>query len=1084
VKARTRDTRQLLSLFTAAVLLLVASPWNVDAQIISTVAGGGPVAGPALDTPLGTPTGVATDATGNFFIAAQKLNRVIKVDPSGHATMFAGASALGGFSGDGGAAASAGLNAPVAVAVDSNGNVYIADQANHRIRKVNATTGVITTVAGNGSAGFSGDGGPATSATLNTPVGVGIDSTGNIYIADQSDPAGPVFGRRVRKVNVTTGLITTVAGNGSSTFAGDGGLAINAGLTARGVATDSSGNLYIADQSNRRVRKVNTAGVITTVAGNGIPGFSGDGGLATNARLRNPFGVALDTAGNLYIADNSTQRVRKVDAGTGVIATVAGSGDEVPDFSGDGGAATSARLANPQSVAVDGSGKLLIADSFNQRVRQVDTTGDITTVAGNGFFGFNGDDGPAVGASLVGPPGVTVDSAGNLFIADQSNQRVRKVDAVTGVITTVAGNGSFDFSGDGGPAISAGLALPGDVAVDSGGNVFITDLSNRRVRRVDAVTGVITTVAGDGNTGFSGDGGPATSASFSAPSGVAVDSVGNLFIADDANQRVRRVDAATGVITTVAGNGTQGFSGDGGPATGASLSSPENVAVDSEGNLFIADLANHRVRRVDAVTGVITTVAGNGTAGFSGDGGPATSASLASPSGVAVDSNGDLFIADRSNQRVRKVDASSGVITTVAGSNALPGFSGDGGLATNARLADPFDVAVNSAGNVFIADFSNDRVRLVTWLPDLVERVLSAVPATAEPGTSFDVTDRIRNRGDRPASATTTRYYLSLNARKNRVDKRLAGTRAIPALDPGENSTGTVTVTIPRNTVNGTYLLLACADDVAPHVAESNERNNCGASDTTIDVARPPDLVEIRVSDPPANAPAGSTFRVTDKVKNRGKGPIAPTTTRYFLSTDTLRKGADQRLTGTRAVPALGPGDVSTGRVNVTIPRDTPSGTYFLLACADNLAPKVAEISELNNCSSSTATVQVIGRPDLVEVRVTDPPATATPGTSFDVTDRVSNRGTGPALETTTRYYLSLDQLRNTGDRRLTGSRAVPALDPGETSRGRVTVTIPTNTVPGTYFLIACADNAAPVVAESNERNNCRASAGTMIVGP
>jgi len=593
------------------------------------------------------------------------------------------------------------------VAVLSPSAVAIDSQGNQYIAaanvvyRVDATSGQISTVAGNGTPGFSGDGAAAISAQLN-PRGMAVDGAGNLYIADQGN-------HRIRKVDAA-GQISTVAGNGAQGFSGDGGAATSAQLRyPTDVAVDSAGNLYIADQSNHRIRKVDVMGQISTVAGNGAQGYGGDGAAATSAQLANPTGVAADGAGNLYIADISNQRIRKVDA-TGQISTVAGNGTH--GYGGDGAAATSAQLAAPTGVVVDAAGNLYIADQGNHRIRKVDATGQISTVAGNGTTGFSGDGGAATSAQLLYPASVAADGAGNLYIADQSNQRIRKVDA-TGQISTVAGNGTTGFSGDGGAATSAQLLYPASVAADGAGNLYIADQTNHRIRKV-AATGQISTVAGVGTSGFSGDGAAATSAQLASPTGVAVDGAGNLYIADQSNHRIRKVDVM-GQISTVAGNGAQGYGGDDAAATSTALYLPTGVTADGAGNLYIADTSNQRIRKVDA-TGQISTVAGTGIQGFSGDGAAATSAQLANPRGVAVDGAGNLYIADTSNQRIRKVDA-TGQISTVAGNGTL-GFSGDGAAAISAQLFFPTGVAVDGAGNVYVADQSNHRIRKVgTSLP-------------------------------------------------------------------------------------------------------------------------------------------------------------------------------------------------------------------------------------------------------------------------------------------------------------------------------------------------------------------------------
>jgi len=651
--------------------------------VISTYAGG-PGEGPAKSLGQTPEAVVVHDGPGGLlvYVADVTANVVRVVDvATGNETIAAGA-LTGSSEVDGGSATAAKLSAPWGIAVDAAGNLFIAEASGARVRRVDAVSKVITTVAGTGVVGNSGDGGPATSAQLTEPRSVAVDASGNLFIGDLATG-------RVRRVDAASRVITTVAGGGSppasDTTQGDNGPATNARISELlGVAFDRAGNLLIA--AGGRVRRVDAVTqVITTVAGSVQQGFRGDGGPATSAELSGAWAVAVDADGNMFIADSGNQRVRRVDAVTQVITTVAGGAIfPNPRDVGDGFRANQANLSSPKGVGLDSVGNLFIGDSGNYRVRRVDVGSQvITTMAGTGMPARDsGDGGPATSAQLQSND-LAVDAAGNVFIADTLSHRVRRIDAVTKVITTVAGTGFSAFFGDGGQATLANLFEPTGVAVDKDGNLFIADSGNGRIRRVDKESGVITSVA-----------------SLTRPTDVVVDPVGNLFIVTQ--HQIRRVDATTKVATTVAGNSTLngGFGGDGGPAAAALLNGPTAVEVDGAGNLFIADFGNHRVRRVDVDDTIITTVAGNGTAGFSGDGGPATTASLNGPRGLHVSPSG-ILISDMLNYRVRQVDANQN-ITTVAGTGT-EGFTGDGGPATSARLGRPTDVEVDSAGSLFIA---------------------------------------------------------------------------------------------------------------------------------------------------------------------------------------------------------------------------------------------------------------------------------------------------------------------------------------------------------------------------------------------
>ena len=768
-----------ISYFTKQALLLasvffIVITFNLHAQTynIITVAGGGIGDGyAATSAVLLNPQGIAADASGNVYIADYYENRIRKVTPAGIITTVAG-NGTAGFSGDGGAATAAELYDPYAVAVDASGNIYIADSWNYRIREVN-TSGIISTIAGSGTSGNAGNGGPATAAKFNIIEGIAVSGS-NVYIAD---PNGNVV-----RVFTVGGNINAFAGTGTAGFSGDLNAASNAQLNQPyGVAADGSGNVYIGDASNNRIRKV-SGGVISTIAGTGTAGFSGDGGAASGAQLHNPAGISVDAAGDVFIADFQNYRVRKITGST--ITTIAGDGTY--GINGDGGLATAAELEQPCGVAV--SGTLVYIVDGSTHVRVVNGSNTISTYAGGGA----GDGDPATDASInvSPPPGNTsfaysdmvTDASGDVFFADVKDNRIREINSA-GIITTVAGNGTAGFTGDGNSATNAELNSPHGIAIDGSGNLYITDTYNQRVRKVSG--GIITTIAGTGTGGFSGDGSSATGAQVNAPGGITVDATGNVYFADYSNNRIRKISTA-GIITTIAGNGTAGFTGDGSAATSAELNEPADVKFDASGNIYITDYGNARIRKISG--GIISTIAGNGTNGYTGDGGAATAAELNWPAGITI-VNGEVYIADELNNRLRRINK-SGIIQTIAG-DATAGYSGDGGAATAASLSNLSSVAMDSTFNIYISDNYNNRIRKLTNSCSMTMGMKGNSP-TCYGGNNGNVTAT-------PSGGTSPFTYLWSNGTTNQTASNLtAGTYTCTATDlNGCNATSTYAVANP-----------------------------------------------------------------------------------------------------------------------------------------------------------------------------------------------------------------------------------------------------------------------------------------------
>ncbi len=697
---------------------------------IATIAGVGYHTGqPANESDAGWPMGVVRSVAsrwrGDLLVVDYHGHRLWRIDSAGILHLFAG-TGIPGHRGDGGPAVDATFYWPHDLTQDRHGNLYLSDLGNQVIRRIDAQSGIITRVAGSGKVGRGGDGGPALAAELDTTCGVAVDGAGNLYLSSE-------WANNVRRVDAESGLIERFAGQNAAHrfdqcdpmpptggpgltlmgYHGDGGPAIDAAFYhPEHLAFDrDERHLYVCDNSNDRVRRIDMkTGIITTVFGSGRRSSTGDGGPALAASTLMPDAICLDTQNNLYVGEKYGYRVRKVDAATGIVTTLVGNG--VPGFGEEGLPGSQTHCNSVEAgICADADGTVIWSDCSGRLRRYDGATGIVTTVLG-GTTVHDGE--AATQAFLCGPGGLTVGPEGTLYIADVWSQRIRAIDPQSGLIRTVAGSGARGYGGDGGAATAAYLGNPHDVAVDVQGRLLIADTRNGRIRRVEE-DGTIQTIAGttlpwDGGAGRwdKGDGGPANSASFVQIEAVAVGPDNAIYVGD-AVGRIRRIDGETGLIATVAGVGSAGYGGDGGPATQAHIGAPTAIAFDRAGNLYFADKTYHVVRRVDH-NGMITTVVGNGRAGFSPDGTVATQAQIDQPYGLAISANDTLYVADSANNRVRTV-LTDGRIATVAGGAA--GDGGDGGSALTAQLNEPHGLCFYGANILLISDHYNNRVRAV-----------------------------------------------------------------------------------------------------------------------------------------------------------------------------------------------------------------------------------------------------------------------------------------------------------------------------------------------------------------------------------
>ncbi len=708
------------SLVLAPVFGAFSQPLNVN-----TLAGyGGP--GSADGTGSGarfkTPGGVAMDGAGNVYVADSFNHTIRMITPAGVTTTLAGTAGVSGT--NNGTGTSALFNQPQGVALDGSGNLYIADTGSDTIRKIthSGSNWVVSTFAG--SAGVSGtNNGSGAGAQFNLPQGVAVDGSGNVYVADTQNHA-------IRKIT-GGGAVSTYAGITGTNGSGDGTGGSAQFYLPQGVAVDGGGNVYVADTGNQTIRKIASGAVVSTLAG--LAGnFGGADGTGTNAQFYQPAAVAVDGNGFVYVSDYFNSTIRRV-TGAGVVTTVAGSAGIYASNDGTGSAA---RFWGPAGIAASGTSTttLYVADSVNNTIRKVVTTGGsgtVTTLAGSASDGSA--DGAGSAARFYWPSGVTMDGGGNVFVTDSANSTIRKVTSA-GAVSTLSGVAGSTGSADG-PSGTARFFGAQGIASDGNGNFYVADTGNSTIRKVSS-SGTASTFAGTaGATGILDGTGPA--AQFFGPQGVAVDTGGNVYVADTWNHTIRKITSGA-IVSTLAGSPGNFGSADG-TNSAARFNWPTGIAVDGGGNLYVSDYYNDTIRKITPA-GLVTTLAGLAGVWGSADG-TNNGARFFGPTGISVDGNGNVFVVDSGNNTIRELSMSGTncIVTTVAG---MPGITGSAdGVGSGAQFFYPASIFVNGSNSFAIADAGNNTIRSGIGLTNLAPMIFSQ-PAglSVNPGATVSFT--------------------------------------------------------------------------------------------------------------------------------------------------------------------------------------------------------------------------------------------------------------------------------------------------------------------------------------------------------